>query len=250
MRHIGEKPETTSPGDPSAALIVDMRFAVHYQPIVALADRRTVAHEALLRCDGGPPVEVIAGAEACDDTLDLDRWVIRHALAEASSLPGALHVNVSACSAQLYTDGLLACLSKTLRRERVDPGRIVVEVTETYPIRDIEAIAAFADQLHELGAKICADDVGIGSIADEHLDAVAWDVSKLPSELISARGAPAKTRVGELLGQIRRRGIVSVVEGVRSEAAARRLAAAGAELGQAYLFGRPAPLAEQLRRAG
>ena len=213
-----------------------------FQPIVALADTSVVAHEALLRVDGSSPVKLIAAVEAAGETLDLDRSVADLALRDAGSLPGRLHLNVSAATAQRHAGAFVTHLGAAAARAGVHPDRLVVEVTETAPILDLAAIADFADALHGLGCGLCADDVGSGSLRAAHLGAVDWDLAKIGADLVCRSGRPARRSEARILGAARERDIAVVVEGVADLAETQRLAALGARLGQAFIFGRPARL--------
>jgi len=127
---------------------------------------------------------------------------------------------------------------------------LVVEITETVPVTDLDAVVRFAENIGQLGAGICLDDLGDGTLGVEHLDCAPWDVVKLSASLV-ARYPDEAPRIEAALEAISSRRIVSVVEGVPDRRTGKRLHAAGAELGQAYIYGLPQTLPEIARqRAG
>lgn len=227
-----------------------------YQPIVNLADLSVVGHEALLRVAGpGGCLRTAGGlivaAERCEETFELDRKVAALVLSDAGCLPGMVHLNVSACTAQRHGSEMVSCLEHLSSLGGLPAARLRVEVTETAPVTDLAAITDFADGLHALGIEVCADDIGDGSLQPEHLGKVAWDVVKLPSGLLCRyREDPsARSKTLSLLSAAADHHLVSIVEGVRDLEAGRKLCENGADYAQAFLYGRPARLDLAARRS-
>jgi len=244
----------------SAALVYGMkssRFIMAYQPIVSLSDGSVVGHEALLRVVGPDgalraPVETIRRAEVGRKTLALDTRVADLVVADlaAEDQLGTVHLNVSAATAQDHGPEMVDHLAETLESSGVPASSLVVEITETAPVTDLDAVVRFAEGVRQLGAGICLDDLGDGTLGVEHLDCAPWDAAKLSASLV-ARYADEAPRIEATLEAISSRRIVSVVEGVPDRRTGKRLHAAGAELGQAYIYGLPQTLPEIARqRAG
>jgi EAL domain-containing protein (putative c-di-GMP-specific phosphodiesterase class I) len=117
--------------------ITRKEFVVHYRPIVALADSQVVGHEALVRW-AHPARGLLSPGEFLDVAEDsglikaIGGQVLDQAcamLAERPDLPGPISVNVSAV--QLSSADWLGAVTDALAAHRVDPARLVVEVTET-----------------------------------------------------------------------------------------------------------------------
>jgi len=141
---------------------------VHYQPIVALADAHVVGHEALMRWNH-PTRGLLSPGDFLDVAEDsglitaigaqvLDR--VCSPLAKRPDLPGAISVNVSAV--QLAAPDWLSGVLDTLKRHRVDPDRIVIEVTETATLSLVDSALHALTSLRGLGVGIHLDDFGTG----------------------------------------------------------------------------------------
>jgi EAL domain-containing protein (putative c-di-GMP-specific phosphodiesterase class I) len=141
---------------------------VHYQPIVALADAHVVGHEALVRWNH-PTRGLLSPGDFLDVAEDsglitaigaqvLDR--VCSPLAKRPDLPGAISVNVSAV--QLAAPDWLSGVLDTLKRHRVDPDRIVIEVTETATLSLVDSALHALTSLRGLGVGIHLDDFGTG----------------------------------------------------------------------------------------
>ena len=112
-------------------------FVVYYQPIVALADAHVVGHEALVRWAHPTrgllsPADFLDVAEGTGLITAIGAQVLDSVCAMRAArpdLPGPISVNVSAV--QLAAPGWLDSVRDTLAAHRVDPARIVIEVTET-----------------------------------------------------------------------------------------------------------------------
>jgi diguanylate cyclase (GGDEF)-like protein len=226
-------------------------FVTYYQPIVALASGEVVGHEALVRWahpERGilAPAEFMDVAEASGIVGEIDLAVLGGACAALSSgiMPGTVSVNVSAVDLARSTwfDDVLAALT----RHGVDPGRLVLEITETAALELPEHTRWSLDRLRDLGVGLHVDDFGTGFssislLQDLPVTGLKLDrrfVQALTSEEESAANALAAGLAG-LTGGL---GLVGVAEGVETEEQADVLRAQGWTHAQGWLFGRPAPL--------
>ncbi|WIM94839.1 EAL domain-containing protein [Actinoplanes oblitus] len=242
-------------GSPAAA-----GFEVHYQPIVRLGDRVTVAVEALARWTdpvAGPvhPDVFVTMAERTGLVAAIDDFVLdqacadAHALADRYGRPIDVHVNVSA--GRLGHQGLEDAVDAALARYALPPERLVVEITETLRIPDLPRAAAVVERLRARGVRVALDDFGSGYNALAQLHGLPVDTVKLDSTLTDVDTGPA--RAGALCGSVlaicAELGITVVGEGIETEDRAAALADLGCPLGQGYLFGPPARLTELPRPA-
>jgi len=149
--------------------ITRSEFVVHYQPIVALSDAHVVGHEALVRWMH-PTRGLLSLGEFLDVAEDtglittigaqvLDR--VCALLAEHPDVPGPISVNVSAV--QLAAPDWLDGVRDTLTAHRVDPARIVIEVTETAALSLVDSARVALESLRGLGVGIHLDDFGTGT---------------------------------------------------------------------------------------
>jgi diguanylate cyclase (GGDEF)-like protein len=209
----------------------------HLQPIVALEDGRPVAFEALARWRHPRhgllgPRTFMPVAEASGLVGAVDYAVLTQACAAAASgaVP-AVHVNVSALSAEAVLDVLDAT--------GLEPARLVLELSE--PL----LAAADADELAHLraiGVRIAFDDFGSGESALALMREV--DIVKIAKPFVDGAGRAAHDRallslllqLGEMFG------VQVVAEGIEREDQREALTELGFELGQGYLLGRPVPI--------
>ncbi|GAA2705192.1 hypothetical protein Apa02nite_082870 [Actinoplanes palleronii] len=230
-------------------------FEVHYQPIVRLSDRATVAVEALARWTdpvAGPvhPDVFVTMAERTGLVSAIDDFVLNQACADAQALadrygrPIAVHVNVSA--GRLGQHGLEDAVDAALARHAMPPERLVVEITETLRIPDLPRAAAVVERLRARGVRVALDDFGSGYNALAQLHGMAVDTVKLDSTLTDVDTAP--DRAGALCRSViaicAELGITVVAEGIETDERAAALGDLGCPLGQGYLFGPPARLAD------
>ncbi|MEU4622248.1 EAL domain-containing protein [Actinoplanes sp. NPDC023801] len=237
-----------SGGSPAAA-----GFDVHYQPIVRLSDGATVAVEALARWTdpvAGPvhPDVFVTMAERTGLVAAIDDFVLDRACADVPKLaerygrPIDVHVNVSA--GRLAGQGLEDAVRAALARHRLDPARLIIEITETLRIPDLPCAAGLVERLRALGVRVALDDFGSGFNALAQLHAIPVDIVKLDSSLTDVDASPE--RAGALCRSVlaicAELGITVVAEGLETEERAGAMAALGCPLGQGYLYGAPAPL--------
>jgi EAL domain-containing protein (putative c-di-GMP-specific phosphodiesterase class I) len=226
-------------------VLTEAEFWSAYQPIVSLADRSVVAHEALLRgvVDGR---EVGGGdlffvAESAGWLHRLDRIGRESAIAGAGSwLAGDdLYVNFNPTSI-FRPQVCLASTERVVHDAGIDPSQLVFEVVESHAVADRGHLVSILDHYRSLGWRVALDDVGAGWSSLSLLAAVRPDVVKLDKRLVQELpddGARTVLRaVTELAHQL---GAVVVAEGVETEQLAEEVTALGADLGQGWLFGRP-----------
>ncbi|MFW3171436.1 EAL domain-containing protein [Geodermatophilus sp. CPCC 206100] len=228
-------------------LLAEAELWSAYQPIVRLADRAVVGHEALLRglVDGR---EVGGGdlffvAESAGWLARLDRIGRESAIAGAAPWLGdaALFVN-SHPAAVLRPEVCLASTEQALHDAGIEPGRLVVEVGEVSAAADRGHLLAVLEHHRALGWRVAIDDVAAGWSSRSLLTAVRPDVVKLGKPLVQALpDEGARTMVRAVVEVAHRIGALVVAEGVESEQVAEEVADLGADLGQGWLFGRPGP---------
>jgi len=226
-------------------------FVVYYQPIVALADSRVVGHEALVRwahptrglLSPGEFLDVAEdsglitaiGAQVLDQACDL--------LARRPDLPGPISVNVSAV--QLASPEWLRSVTDTLTAHRVDPARLVVEVTETAALSLTDSALHALESLSRLGVGIHLDDFGTGYssisvLRDLPVTGVKLDL-RFVHDLTSGH-SQANALAHGLSGLVDGMHLTGIAEGIETELQADILRAQGWECGQGYYFGKPAAM--------
>jgi EAL domain-containing protein (putative c-di-GMP-specific phosphodiesterase class I) len=229
-------------------------FEVHYQPVVRMDNGTApVAVEALARwthptLGAVPPDVFVAAAERAGLIAELDNLVLDRACVEAVAMAGRdnpldMHVNV--CASRLCEPELEDSVRAALDRHALPGSRLVLEITETSRVPDLDAAAHTIARLRELGVRFAMDDFGTGYNTLAQLHLLPVDIVKLCQAHTAVDG---EERVEALCRSVvsicQSLGLIVIAEGVESATQAEVLARLGCQLGQGYLYGRPAPLTE------
>lgn len=222
-----------------------------FQPVVASATGQVAFYECLLRPNVGSGLAdeaapLIRAAERVGLVRNVDRRVLELVLARLEADHElVVSINVS---------GVTTLDSQWLRRvvamahTRPDlPGRLVVEITETAALQDIDETARFVATLRDLGCRVALDDFGAGHTTFRTLKALPVDMVKIDGSFVTGlTRQPADVAfVRALTGLAKACGKATVAECVEDEATARVLKACGVDYLQGYLYGRPAVLPER-----
>jgi len=228
-------------------------FVLYLQPIIELSTRRVAMYETLLRMKDErgitAPGAFLGIAERHGLIHEIDRWVVGSALDLLEGTPDLnLTVNVSAQS--LDDDQLLGMLRARLGQGIFDPGRLVIEVTETSAIVNIERAQKFAIALHRFGSSFALDDFGTGFGSFAYLKRIPAEYLKIDGEFVSAPRSHTDDSIIEaivtLAGSLEKKTIAEYVE---DEATLQALVDAGVDYAQGFHIGRPGPVADILRGA-
>jgi EAL domain-containing protein (putative c-di-GMP-specific phosphodiesterase class I) len=226
-------------------------FVLHYQPIVSLHDGRISHYEALVRLADEPDGRLVApgmflpAAERYGLIRDIDRMVLGRVAALLGAEKGErgpdIAINVSALS---VTDGeMLGHIDRQLARHRVDPARLVVEVTETAAISDMGRAKTFCEGAQALGCAVALDDFGAGFGSFQYLKHLPFGYLKIDGDFI--RRLPASPTdqlvVKALVGVVRGMGRRTIAEFVGDSSTVRLLRGYGCDYAQGFEVGRPAP---------
>lgn len=238
------------------------QFILHYQPIVAMDTGDVVGAEALARghvvgmealarwphLERGLilPAQFIPLAERTGRIVALDRWAIATAARQAATWsqhgwPGWVSVNLSARS--LHDPELSSYIASCMQQHKVEPGRIVLEITESAAMRDVETTARVLRELRETGVLIAIDDFGVGHSSLAYLKHFPVDILKLDSSFVQDIGLDPKFEhlIEVIITLAHRIGATIIAEGVEHQEQFDWLRAAGCDYVQGYLIGRPQP---------
>ncbi len=238
----------------SAALrraIREVRFDLVFQPIVDLSARQLHHYEALLRpkpipdCPVASPQDFVSLVEALGlaDELDLAVAGLVSLAAEASPVPIAFNVSGQSVQSPRFRERLQALLAPSFACRA---GRLVVEMTETAHVENVEETARTARMLCALGIPFCLDDFGAGSADVRILRGVPADIVKLDGSFVHGITHNDRDRafVAGMVDMALAAGATVIAEKIEQEEEAEALYRLGVTYGQGWLFGRPAPLPE------
>jgi diguanylate cyclase (GGDEF)-like protein/PAS domain S-box-containing protein len=226
--------------------IDDDRLVLYRQPIVDLRTGETVQHELLLRIRGEDgsiiaPGDFLPVAERYGLISEIDRWVLRQAVKLAAQ-GESTEFNLSAASIDDPT--VLRELASAIQETGADPSLLVLEVTETAMMNQLDAGRRFAVQVAALGCQLALDDFGTGFASLSYLKQIPARLLKIDVEFVRelTRSETDERLVRGIIGIAREFEQTTIAEGIEDEATLVRLRELGVHLGQGYLFGRPEPI--------
>ncbi len=224
-------------------------FVLHYQPIVSLQSGAVSHYEALIRLADEPnglltpPCSFLPAAERYGLIQEIDRLVISRVLAligdELVDRDARVAVNLSALS--ITDHGMLTHIEQELTRHRVEPERLIVEVTETAAICDMSRAQTFCEGVHTLGSSVALDDFGAGFGSFQYLKHLPFRYLKIDGDFIRALPSSHKDQlvVQALVGVARGMGKQTIAEYVGDEPTMRLLRDYGVDYAQGFEVGRP-----------
>jgi EAL domain-containing protein (putative c-di-GMP-specific phosphodiesterase class I) len=183
-------------------------------------------------------------------TVELDRACLEVVIAGAHNLPDDVYIslNISPRSFEAPEFSAAAFLA-ILRRYRMAPGRVILELTERDVIRDLDRLRNALDECRRAGVQIAADDVGAGNAGLRLLSQIQFDVMKIDLSLVQASAGrePLTSVLRTLVDLANRWRALVVAEGVETPEQLRVIRSLGITAAQGYLLGRPGPVLHQER---
>ena len=235
-------------------------LVLYWQPIIDLATGRPSQYELLLRMKGSggrviPPGSFLHAAERFGTVQAIDRWVAGQAVQLLDELEGAgktasLEVNLSGRT--VGDPDFAEVVGEELARSRVDPARLIFEITETAAIADMEQAQKFAQAIQELGCSFALDDFGTGFGSFYYLKHFPADYLKIDGDFISGLN-------DSHIDQVVVKSIVQMSRGIEARTVAEcvgdaetveRLREYGVDLAQGFYLGMPEPVAVEGGRGG
>jgi len=229
-------------------------LAVFYQPKVSLADGRVEHAEALLRwrhpeLGAIPPDEFIPLAERAGLIHGLTLHVLDVAIGAVSDwqrqgIESGVAINLSA--EDLRSEGLPERVQRCLRTHSVSPAKLILEVTESAVMRDLDVALRCLQALRRMGIRIAIDDFGTGQSSLAQLKRLPVDELKIDKGFVLslAPGGEDELIVRSIIDLAHTLSMRVVAEGVETEVGLGLLRQHGCEVAQGYHFSRPLPLPE------
>lgn len=223
-------------------------FAVHYQPIVSLADGRPAHYEALVRLADDPsglvaPGRFLPAAERYGLVRDIDRLVLARVAAMLGARDGGPRVAINLSALSVTDPAMLTHVERCLQREGADPGRLVIEITETAAISDMDRARAFCQGLAALGCEVALDDFGAGYGSFHYLTRLPFDYLKIDGSFVRALTGSHNDQlvVQALVGLAQSMGVRTIAEYVTDRPTLTLLRRYGVDYAQGFELGRPHP---------
>jgi len=226
---------------------LDKELHLVFQPIVNSTDGEITRCEALARWDSPelgsvPPMEFVGIAEKMGMTQQLTRVVVRRALEYLRICPElpSLSVNLSAQDiiSRETSDALVAMILAEPENVR---HRLVLEVTESSLLNDMEEARYNLMKFRFLGLKIALDDFGTGYSSLRYLQDLEFDIVKIDRSFGAAINTAARGLglVATIQHLCRSLAIECIIEGIETREQLETARSAGCRLVQGYLYSAP-----------
>lgn len=196
-----------------------------------------------------PPGAFLGEAERCGLLPGIERWVVRQAI-ELLARDGngrdefALSVNLSR---QAFSDQELTTLiERELVTTKIAPARLVLEISESAAVAELEQAREFAHAVKRLGCRLALDDFGIGLSSLHHLAQLPVDYFKIDGSFVQnvSRSPVERQLVRALVEMALALDKQTIAESVTDEPTLKVLRACGVDYAQGYHVGRPCGLDE------
>lgn len=244
------------PSPEHLSLIGEMRealkrreFILYYQPKLALASKRIIGAESLLRWQHPTrgliaPGRFVPFAEQTGFIREITPWLLGEIAAQAAAwrergIAVVLSANLSALD--LLNPNLVALMRELLEVHELSPASLCLEITESALMEDPLLALSHLAELAAIGLKLSIDDYGVGQASLSYVKSLPVHELKIDQSFIGSLASSPKdaaiVRSTITLGHAL--GLAVVAEGIEKEEDLDWLAAAGCDIGQGYFISRP-----------
>lgn len=225
----------------------ERRIVIGFEPVVDARSRQPSFYECLVRMeqDDGRALlapDIVPVAERLGLIRMVDHRVLELAIAELAAAPSVqLSLNISPDTTM--DPDWWATIESLMRAHPGVGERLIVEITETVAIQDIDDVRGFVTRLKNFGSRIAIDDFGAGYTSFRNLRKLGVDIVKIDGAFVQniVRSADDRAFVQTLIDLARRLEIKTVAEWVQDEEAAVMLREWGCDFIQGRLIGLASP---------
>ena len=227
-------------------------FILHYQPIIELGSGRISGVEALIRWEHPerglvPPLDFIPLAEETGLIVPIGRWALEEACRQGRILQQEhrsdppMHVAVNLSVRQLVRQELVSEVAQVLRDTGLDPDTLVLEITESVMMADMELSIAQLTKLKALGVRLAVDDFGTGYSSLNYIRRFPVDILKVDKSFVDgvSEGGEASALTAAVVELASILKLQPVAEGIERADQLERLLELKCTLGQGFFFAKP-----------
>ena len=221
----------------------DRRIVAAYEPVVAARSREPAFYECLVRMEQGDgqmllAPDIVPVAERLGLIRMVDHRILELVVAELIASPN-VHLSLNISPETTMDPDWSSTIESLMRSHPGVAERLIVEITETVAIQDIDDIRGFVTRLKNFGSRIAIDDFGAGYTSFRNLRKLGVDIVKIDGAFVQniARSADDRAFVQTLIDLARRLDIKTVAEWVQDEEAAVMLREWGCDYIQGRLIG-------------
>ncbi len=221
------------------------RFRLVQQPIASLVGEDRAMYDLVVRMldERGQevlPSEFLTAAARTDLMKNIDRWVVGAAMSFcAARKPHKVFVRLSRDS--LRDETLATWLQQQLKSSRIEPGRVVIQVSEDLATQHLKEAKSLQQLLSRLGFEFAVENFGSGRDPAQLLTHIPVNYVKIDGSLMQglANDRPLQERVKALVEQARERSIATIAERVEDANTMAVLWQLGIEFIQGYFVNSP-----------
>jgi len=228
------------------------QLRLFYQPQLSLTSGHIIGVEALLRWQHPElgmvsPAEFIPIAETSGQILRIGEWVLRTAVTQAKQWlddglpPMTMSVNLSAV--QFRHPDLPALVAQIVAQAQLPAQYLSLELTESVALHDPQGAIAVLQRLHQQGVRISIDDFGTGYSSLSYLKRFKAHQLKIDQSFVRdiTDDPEDKAIVSAIINMARSLGMITIAEGVETQAQLELLREQGCDEVQGYFFCKPQP---------
>jgi diguanylate cyclase (GGDEF)-like protein/PAS domain S-box-containing protein len=232
-----------------------MEFALHYQPVMELQSGEIQGLEALVRWQHPTrgviqPLDFVPLAEETGLIVPIERWVLREACLQMKALEESyptsppIHLAVNLSARQLQRPEIVDDIALTLADTGLAPSSLVIEITESVMMQDMELSIQRLSELKELGVQLAVDDFGVGYSSLNYIRRFPIDILKVDKSFIDgvAGGGEESALTAAIIELAAILGLRPVAEGIERADQLEKLLSLNCELGQGFYFAEPMPI--------
>jgi diguanylate cyclase (GGDEF)-like protein len=235
--------ESVRATDEIVAALNERRIALAFEPVVEAQSRNVTFYECLMRVHRSNGAiahanEIIPVAEQLGLVRMLDYRVLELVVNEMAGAP-ALNASVNVSPDSTLDPDWWAGLGGLLRANSGVAERLIIEITETAAIQDVDDTRGFVTRVKDLGCRIAIDDFGAGNTSFRNLRKLGVDIVKIDGAFVQniMKSSDDRAFVHTLVDLARRLGLKTVAEWVQDEEAAKLLLSFGCNFLQGALIG-------------
>lgn len=226
--------------------IVNNELYLLYQPLLSTATNKIIGYEALVRwqnprCGTVNPEYFIPIAEENGMIVDIGKWVIRQACAEAASWNNTRRVSVNLSPLQFVGIQLESVVAMALGDSGLRPSRLELEITENSLMVNKDATLRTLQNLRQLGISIALDDFGTGYSSLSYLMSYPFDKIKIDRSFLSDddKFGNNATIIKTIIGLAKSLNMRTTAEGVETIEHLEFLRSEGCDEIQGFLISQP-----------
>lgn len=239
--------ESVRATDEIVAALNERRIMLAFEPVVETQSRKPAFYECLMRVSRSDGTichanEIIPVAERLGLVRMLDYRVLELVVGELTAEP-ALNASVNVSPASAMDPDWWAGLGGLLRANSGAAERLIIEITETAAIQDVDDARGFVARVKDLGCRIAIDDFGAGNTSFRNLRKLGVDIVKIDGAFVQniMKSSDDRAFVRTLVDLARRLGLKTVAEWVQDEESAQLLLGFGCDYLQGQLIGLATP---------